>query len=199
MPMGFVTPPASCISPTGDQRIKKESELQPVNHVLLAILNPEQIEVEIWRVDELEVHRGLSSELDEMWSFVARKTHPRWLWHAIDHHTGKGVGLCVWTTQGHRLCEAQSVVRAVWHHAITRMAQGVPIRQHLDAEKRTVGRTKLHRKSRASTSIYGHESSDWYAAQSVFTKTKQMHDLVIALFINPARVWASSLTRNQQI
>jgi insertion element IS1 protein InsB len=60
-----------------------------VNHVLLAILNPEQIEVEIWRADELEVHRGLSSELDEMWSFVARKTNPRWLWHAIDHHTGK--------------------------------------------------------------------------------------------------------------
>ena len=60
-----------------------------MNHVLLASLNPEQIEVEIWRADELEVHRGLSSELDEMWSFVARKTNPRWLWHAIDHHTGK--------------------------------------------------------------------------------------------------------------
>ena len=60
-----------------------------MNHVLLALLNPEQIEVEIWRADELEVHRGLSSELDEMWSFVARKTNPRWLWHAIDPHTGK--------------------------------------------------------------------------------------------------------------
>ena len=68
---------------------KKEPALQPVHHVLLAILNPEQIEVDIWRADELEVHRGLSSELDEMWSFVARKTNPRWLWHAIDHHRGK--------------------------------------------------------------------------------------------------------------
>jgi hypothetical protein len=45
--------------------------------------------VEIWRADELEVERGLSSELDEMWSFVQAKAHPRWLWHAIDHHTGK--------------------------------------------------------------------------------------------------------------
>src|SRR5687768_1812937 len=26
---------------------------------------------------------------------------------------------------------------------------------------------QIHRKSRASTSVYGHESSDWYAAQSV--------------------------------
>jgi len=24
-----------------------------------------------------------------MWSFVQAKAHPRWLWHAIDHHTGK--------------------------------------------------------------------------------------------------------------
>jgi insertion element IS1 protein InsB len=30
----------------------------------------------------------LSSELDEMWSYVRSKAHPRWLWHAIDHHTG---------------------------------------------------------------------------------------------------------------
>ena len=44
--------------------------------------------MEIWRADELEVHRGLSSELDEMWSYVRSKAHPRWLWHAIDHHSG---------------------------------------------------------------------------------------------------------------
>jgi insertion element IS1 protein InsB len=60
-----------------------------VNHAVLACLHPEQVEVEIWRADELEVHRGLSSELDEMWSFVARKSNPRWLWHAIDHRTGQ--------------------------------------------------------------------------------------------------------------
>jgi insertion element IS1 protein InsB len=60
-----------------------------VNHHVLASVNPAQVEVEIWRADELEVRRGLSSELDEMWSFVQAKANPRWLWHAIDHHTGK--------------------------------------------------------------------------------------------------------------
>jgi insertion element IS1 protein InsB len=60
-----------------------------VNHGVLALLHPEQVEVEIWRADELEVGRGLSSELDEMWSFVQAKAHPRWLWHAIDHQSGK--------------------------------------------------------------------------------------------------------------
>jgi len=73
----------------GHQRTeKKEPELQPVHHTVLAVLSPEQVEVELWRADELEVRRGLSSELDEMWSYVARKSNPRWLWHAIDHHTG---------------------------------------------------------------------------------------------------------------
>jgi len=68
---------------------KKEPALQPVHHAVLAVLHPEQVEVEIWRTDELEVRRGLSPELDEMWRCVQAKAHPRWLWHAIDHHTGQ--------------------------------------------------------------------------------------------------------------
>ena len=60
-----------------------------MNHRALQHLQPEQVEVEIWRADEWEVRRGLSSELDEMWSYVRSKAQPRWLWHAIEHHTGK--------------------------------------------------------------------------------------------------------------
>jgi hypothetical protein len=52
-----------------------------VNHGVLAFLHPEQVEVEIWRADELEVRRGLSSELDEMWSFVQAKA-------GLDHGVG---------------------------------------------------------------------------------------------------------------
>jgi hypothetical protein len=43
--------------------------------------------VKIGRADELGVRRGLSSEIDERCSFVARKMHSRWLWHAIDPGT----------------------------------------------------------------------------------------------------------------
>ena len=68
---------------------KKGPELDQVNQAALQHLNPEHVEVEIWRADELAVRRGLSSELDERWSYVRSKAHPRWLWHAIDHHTGK--------------------------------------------------------------------------------------------------------------
>ena len=67
---------------------KKAPDLQAVHHSVLLPLHPEQVEVEIGRADALEVHRGLSSELDEMWSSVRSKAHPRWLWPAIEHHTG---------------------------------------------------------------------------------------------------------------
>ena len=35
----------------------------------------------IRRVDE--------AEIDEMWSFVGKKKEQRWLWHAVDHRSGK--------------------------------------------------------------------------------------------------------------
>lgn len=47
----------------------------------------EQVEVDIVRVEENEELE--ESELDEMWSFVGNKEHPRWIWHAIDCRTGQ--------------------------------------------------------------------------------------------------------------
>ena len=36
-----------------------------------------------------------AAELDEMWSFVGAKATARWLWHAIDHHSGRGLAYVV--------------------------------------------------------------------------------------------------------
>ena len=35
------------------------------------------------------IHKVAEVELDEMWSFVGSKKQPRWLWEALDHHTGQ--------------------------------------------------------------------------------------------------------------
>lgn len=44
----------------------------------------------------MRVRPPRAAELDERWSFVGAKARVRWLWHAIDHHTGRvlayGVG-----------------------------------------------------------------------------------------------------------
>ena len=74
-----------------------------MNHAVLVCLHPEQVEGEIWRSDRREVRRGLSSELDEMWSYVTRKSNPRWLWHAIDHRTGKAMSLAEPSERGQHM------------------------------------------------------------------------------------------------
>jgi hypothetical protein len=60
---------------------KKEPALESVNTALLNALNPGEVTVDIEQAGE--------AEMDEMWSYVGNKTTPRWLWHAIDHQTGK--------------------------------------------------------------------------------------------------------------
>ena len=52
-----------------------------MNQPLLDTLPPDEVDVLIQRAEEAEV--------DEMWSYVGKKTALRWLWHAIDHQTGK--------------------------------------------------------------------------------------------------------------
>ena len=52
-----------------------------VNRAVLERLNLNNIVVVIQQVTD--------AELDEMWSYVGSKDHPRWLWHAIDHASGE--------------------------------------------------------------------------------------------------------------
>jgi insertion element IS1 protein InsB len=57
--------------------------------LVLEQLNPSQVEVEIRLAEVPLKHDGPESELDEMWSYVTKKENQRWLWHAIEHHSGK--------------------------------------------------------------------------------------------------------------
>lgn len=50
---------------------------------------PERVEVEIMRVEEHKAVEVEESELDEMWSYVGKKSNPRWLWQRIDRSTGQ--------------------------------------------------------------------------------------------------------------
>jgi insertion element IS1 protein InsB len=62
------------------EELKKHRHLEPVNR------------------RALDHHPGLppaimivpvEAEMDEMWSFVQSKRQQRWLWHAMDHHSGE--------------------------------------------------------------------------------------------------------------
>jgi insertion element IS1 protein InsB len=76
------------ISPTTVIEVLKGKKdlLQQINPIVRQLENPEEIEVEIRKVEDSLVEEA---ELDEMWSFVSTKTRQRWLWHAVDHRTGQ--------------------------------------------------------------------------------------------------------------
>jgi insertion element IS1 protein InsB len=60
-----------------------------VNSQALKQLNPGQAQVGIYLVQPPEEPNELENELDEMWSYVGKKDNTPWLWHAMEHQSGK--------------------------------------------------------------------------------------------------------------
>ena len=153
-----------------------------MNQAVLQHLNPAHVEVEIWRADELEVRHGLSSELDEMWSYVRSKTNPRWLWHAIDHHTGKVLAYVLGRRQDTVFLELKALLAPF---GITRyFTDGWgAYERYVEAERHTVG--KAHTQKIESKHINLRTRIKRLVRRTIcFSKTVHMHDLVIGLFIN---------------
>ena len=138
--------------------------------------------MEICRADALEARRGLASELDEMWSYVAKKANQRWLWHAIDHHTGKVLAYVF----GRRKDEVFLRLKALLApFGITRYyTDGWGIyERHVATENHTVG--KEHMQRIESKHITLRTRIKRLVRRTIcFSKTERMHDLVIGLFIN---------------
>jgi insertion element IS1 protein InsB len=153
-----------------------------VNPAVLADLNPEQVEVEICLAEELAQRRGLTSELDEMWAYVARKSNPRWLWHAIDHHTGK-----VWAyVFGRRKDNVFLKLKALLEpFGITKYCTDGwgAYERHLDPDQHRVGKDQTQKIE--SKHINLRTRMKRLVRRTIcFSKTERMHDLVIGLFIN---------------
>jgi insertion element IS1 protein InsB len=156
-----------------------------VNHALLAFLNPKQIEVEIGRVNELEVRCGLTSELDEMWSYVVKKTNPRWLWHAIDYRTRKMLAYVF----GRRKDTFFLKLKALFEpFGIVRYyTDGCgAYERHVEAEKYTVGKENTQKIESKPIDVRT-RIKRLMRRTICFSKIEQMHDLVTDLFINRYR------------
>jgi insertion element IS1 protein InsB len=153
-----------------------------VNHGVLAFLHPEQVAVEIWRSDELEVRRGLSSELDEMWSFVQAKAHPRWLWQAIDHHTGKVLAYVFGRRKDDVFLRLQELLEPFGITKYYTDGWGA-YERHIDAEKHHVGKENTQKIESKHINLRT-RIKRLVRRTLCFSKMERMHDLVIGLFIN---------------
>ena len=149
---------------------------------MLQHLHPEQVEVEIWRADELEVQRGLSSELDEMWSYVYSKANPRWLWHAIDHHTGQVLAYVFGRRQDTVFLALKALLEQFGIRRFYTDGWGA-YERHIDPEQHEVGKEQTQKIESKHINLRT-RIKRLVRRTLCFSKTERMHDLVIGLFIN---------------
>jgi len=153
-----------------------------VNHAVLQVLNPEHVEVEICRSEELDQRRGLTSELDEMWSYVRSTANPRCLWHAIDHHSGHVLAYVFGRRQDTVFLQLQALLEPF---GITRYYTDGwgAYERHIDPAQHTIGKAQTQKIE--SKHINLRTRMKRLVRRTIcFSKTTTMHDLVIGLFIN---------------
>jgi insertion element IS1 protein InsB len=153
-----------------------------VQQSVLPSLPPEQVEVERGRADELEVRRGLSAELDALWSYVPSPAQPRWVWHAIEHHPGKGLASVFGRRQDTVFLERKALLEPCGIPRSCTDAWGA-YERHVEAEPHTVGKANTP-KIESKPSNVRTRIKRLVRRTICFSKMERMHDLVLGLFIN---------------
>jgi insertion element IS1 protein InsB len=164
------------ISPTTvlSELKKKEGGLESVNTALLRTLNPEKVAVDIAQAGE--------AEMDEMWSFVGNKGNPRWLWHAIDHHTGKVLAYVFGRRQDTVFLQLKTLLEPFGITQYYTDYWGAYTR-HLDPEEHTPGKRNTQKIERKHLTLRT-RIKRLVRKTICVSKSTQMHDIVIGLFVN---------------
>jgi insertion element IS1 protein InsB len=153
---------------------KKELLLESVNTALLNTLNPDEVTVDIERAGE--------AEMDEMWSFVGRKSNPRWLWHAIDHRTGAVLAYVFGRRQDEVFLKLKALLDpfGLTHYYTDKWGAYT---RHLDPEQHTVSKRGTQKIERKHLTLRA-RIKRLVRKTICFSKSTQMHDIVIGLFVN---------------
>jgi insertion element IS1 protein InsB len=153
---------------------KKAAVLESVNTGLVRTLHSTETTVNIERAGE--------AEMDEMWSFVGKKGHQRWLWHAIDHHTGAVLAYVF----GRRKDEVFLRLKALLEpFGLTRYFTdhwGAYTR-HLESDVHSPGKRNTQNIERTHLTLRT-RINRLVRKTICFSKSTRMHDIVIGLFVN---------------
>ncbi len=145
-----------------------------MNQRVLNLLNPEEVTVMLRLADEAAV--------DEMWSFVGRKKDQRWLWHAIDHRSGQVLAYVFGRRQDEVFLKLKGLLEPF---GITRYytdSWGAYTR-HIDLEEHQPGKRNTQKIERKHLTLRTRIKR--LARKTIcFSKSIQMHDIVIGLFVN---------------
>jgi len=153
-----------------------------VNLLLLKQLNPEQVQVEIRLAPCDEKANRAESEMDEMWSYVAKKSNQRWLWYAIDHHSGKVLAYVLGTRKDEVFLKLKALLKPFGISKFYTDGWGA-YERNLELEKHVIGKQNTQKIENKNLNLRTRIKR--LARKTVcFSKSVIMHDLVIGLFIN---------------
>jgi insertion element IS1 protein InsB len=158
--------------------------LQAVNQAFLAAHSPDQITVEVVKVEEnYEVGSGTTeAEMDEMWSYVGRKDNRRWLWHAIDRETRKVLAYVFGERKDRVFLELKSLLEPFGISHFYTDDWGA-YERHLDPEQHLIGKENTQKIERKHLTLRTRIKR--LARKTIcFSKKEQMHDIVIGLLVN---------------
>jgi len=117
-----------------------------------------------------------------MWSFVGAKAKARWLWHALDHHTGRVLAYVVGTRKDAVFRKLKALLTPF---GITRYytdKAGV-YRRHLLPAQHTVGKLLMQKIERKHLTLRTRLKR--FARKTLcFSRSRVMHDLLIGLYMN---------------
>jgi insertion element IS1 protein InsB len=114
--------------------------------------------------------------------FVQAKAHPRWLWHAIDHHTGKVLAYVFGRRKDDVFLKLQKLLEPFGITTFYTDGWGA-YERHIEAEQHQGGKENTQKIE--SKHINLRTRIKRLVRRTIcFSKTTTMHDLVIGLFIN---------------
>ena len=151
---------------------KNAASLTQVNpHLLAAVLDGERT---------LEV--DITCEMDEQWSFVQRKRQQRWLWHAWDRRTKTVIAYVLGPHTDAVFKELLALLRPfrIAHYYTdgwASYAKYLPPGQHTISKQGTQRIERIHLDFRTRIKRLARKTI-------CFSKSCELHDLVIGLFIN---------------
>ena len=123
-----------------------------------------------------------AAEVDEMWSFVGTQQAPRWLWHALDHGTGKVLAYVFGRREDQAFLELKALLVPFGSRRFYTDGWGA-YKRHLARELHEVGKHHTQQLERKHLTLRT-RIKRLVRKTLCFSKSPQLHDLVIGLFIN---------------
>jgi insertion element IS1 protein InsB len=154
--------------------LKKQTEIEPINRPFLDRLTDPARPIILARVEE--------AEADEMWSFVGKKAAPRWLWQALDHRTGTVLAYVFGRREDQAFLELKALLEPFGIRRFFTDGWGA-YRRHLEPAEHEVGKRFTQQLERKHLTLRT-RIKRLVRKTICFSKTIEMHDTVIGLFIN---------------